>query len=117
VTEIRLHPTPDLPSPQPFRVDVLPDRNRVVVAPHGELDLATVDELRDEIDALAARGFQRIVVDLRALDFMDSTGLRLMLQQCNRTDATVALIDGAAPVSAIFDVTRTRAHLRFEEHP
>jgi anti-sigma B factor antagonist len=51
----------------------------VVVTPTGEIDLATVDALREEI--VAARGeARRVVLDLRGVEFLDSTGLRLIVE-------------------------------------
>jgi anti-anti-sigma factor len=105
------------PPTQPFRVDVLPDRDRVIVVPHGELDLATVGELAAEVDALVDRDFQAIVVDLRATSFIDSTGVCLLLRQTARRDAQITVIDGSPLVSRIFDLAGVRHVLRFEQAP
>jgi anti-sigma B factor antagonist len=96
-----------------FTVEVRPERQRVVLVPRGELDMASVGALRSELDGLVDRGVERLVVDLRKLVFVDSTGLRLLLQQSQRADATVEMIDGAEPVSRLFDLTRTRSLFRF----
>jgi hypothetical protein len=53
-----------------FSVETRPDRRRVIVVPHGELDLATVDEVADEVDELVAHDFDAIVIDLRATSFV-----------------------------------------------
>jgi hypothetical protein len=42
---------------EPFRIDVEPSRDSVRVAPVGELDIATVDKLRAEVDRLRQSGF------------------------------------------------------------
>jgi anti-sigma B factor antagonist len=97
----------------PFRVDVHPERDRVVVAPAGEVDLATVGQVRARLDDLASAGFDVLVLDLRAVTFIDSMGLTLIVRQCRRTDVEVRLIDGAAPVSRLFDLTGLREILRF----
>ena len=99
--------------PEPFRVEVYPDRERAVVVPHGELDMSTVDRLAREIDELVASGFGNLVVDLRRLAFMDSTGLRLMVRLARRPDAEVRLIDGAAALGRLFDLTGLRDALPF----
>jgi anti-sigma B factor antagonist len=98
-----------------FGVGIRPERERVIVTPRGELDLATVDKLRAELDGLARRGFTAMVLDLRELEFMDSAGLRLVLDQTARADATVTLIEGGEPVSRLFDLTGVRKALPFEE--
>jgi anti-sigma B factor antagonist len=47
--------------------------DRVVVS--GELDLATAPQLTSAIEALAGTWVQRVVVDLAAVTFMDSSGV------------------------------------------
>ena len=101
--------------PEPFDVEIRPDRGRVFVVPRGELDLATVDRLAAEIDDLVAAGFDAIVLDLRRLAFLDSTGLCLIVRQARRTDATLRIIDGGEPVARLFDVSGLRDHLPFLE--
>jgi anti-sigma B factor antagonist len=99
--------------PEPFEIEVRPARQRVIVAVRGELDLATVDRLAEAIDNLTEAGFDQIVVDLRAVSFMDSTGLCLIIRQVRRPDATVRLIDGGPAVARLFDLTGVRAELDF----
>lgn len=110
-------PTHTQCSPEPFRVEVRPDRERVIVTPHGELDLGTVDQLRAEMDALTERGFTAIVVDMRETSFIDSSGLHLLIDQSARADVRVTIIDGAWPVGRVFDVAAVRPLLRFEPAP
>jgi len=64
-----------------FRVVVHPNRSQVIVAPSGELDLATVAHVDRELSELAQAGFTDIVLDLEAITFVDSTGLHLLLRQ------------------------------------
>src|SRR3954465_599241 len=58
-----------------FFCDVQPDRERVIVALGGELDLAAAPQLAATVDELLDVGFGRIVVDLRPLTFLDSGGV------------------------------------------
>lgn len=62
-------------------VAVRPERSRVVVAPAGEIDLETSARVERELDAVVAAGFADIILDLRDVTFVDSTGLKLMLAQ------------------------------------
>ncbi len=103
--------------PEPFSIAVLPDRRRVVVVPHGEVDIATVDQLAAEIDELVGRGFDTVALDLRATSFLDSSGLHLLLRQCGRTDARVTLIDGTPAVRRAIELAGVRHLLRFEAAP
>jgi anti-sigma B factor antagonist len=108
---IRFEPEPE---PEPFSVEVLPDRQRVVVVPRGEVDIATVDELAAQIDALVARGFDTVVLDLREISFLDSSGIHLLLHQTARPDARVTVIDGGPRVRRLIELTGVRELLQFE---
>ena len=57
---------------EPFRCEVEPDRATVRVRPIGELDLATVPLVGAELAELWSVGFTRLVVDLRAVTFLDT---------------------------------------------
>ena len=76
-----------VPTVPDLRIEVVPDRARVFVALAGELDLATAPALAAEIADLRSRGFERVVLDLRCLEFMDSTGLALILGELERSEA------------------------------
>jgi anti-sigma B factor antagonist len=66
-------------APAAFEVAVEPAREVVRVKPVGELDLATVSVLEDQVRELLAVGFEQLIIDLRGLSFMDVSGLRLLL--------------------------------------
>jgi anti-sigma B factor antagonist len=100
--------------PEPFAIETRPDRGRVHLVPRGVLDLATVGEVTRELDDLVARGFGEIVLDLRRVCFMDSTGLRMIIRQSARDDLRLTVIDGPSAVSRLFDVTGMRSAVRFE---
>jgi anti-anti-sigma factor len=100
-----------------FRIEVRPDRDRVLVAPHGELDIATVPDLAAEIDGLVASGFGTVVIDLRPTLFIDSTALHLLVGHAARSDVTISVIDGSRAVSRVFDVAGVRDAIRFEPAP
>lgn len=57
----------------------MPERDGVRVVPSGALDIATVPELFARIQEMRRSGFRRVLVDLRELEFIDSTGLRSLL--------------------------------------
>jgi anti-sigma B factor antagonist len=101
---------------EPFRIDVEPARDSVRVAPVGELDIATVDKLRAEVERLREAGFNRVVVDLRGVRFLDSTGLRLILElDAAARDASqeLQIIPGSTVVQRIFEVTQVSERLHF----
>jgi anti-sigma B factor antagonist len=100
----------------PFRVDVQPNRDVVRVVPIGELDVATVGQLAAQIQELRDVGFKHLVLDLRRLEFIDSSGLHLILQLDSdaRKDACeFAIIIGPPAVQRLFELTGTAEHLPF----
>ena len=55
-------------------------RHQVVLALTGELDIATANAAHKWLINLALRRGEQLVLDLSGLTFMDSTGIRLVLQ-------------------------------------
>jgi anti-sigma B factor antagonist len=92
---------------EPFRCEVDPHRESVVVRPVGELDLATTPIVDTQLSELVEAGFRNIVVDLGKLRFLDSTGLRLLLSWDDRARAEgvdLLVLPGPPPVQRIFAV-------------
>jgi anti-sigma B factor antagonist len=91
----------------PFQVEVERSDNTVTVIPTGELDIATVPRLADAL-AAAERPYERLVLDLRGLSFIDSSGLRLVLMEVERAAGegyVVEVIPGDERVQRIFRLT------------
>jgi anti-anti-sigma factor len=102
--------------PAPLRVEVHPERDVVRVAPVGELDRATVPQLRAQIDELRESGFEHLVLDLRQLTFMDSSGVALILDEdlCARRDGRdFVLISGAPAIQRVLKICLGDGVLRF----
>jgi stage II sporulation protein AA (anti-sigma F factor antagonist) len=64
--------------PTPFSVDVADRDGRVVVTVEGELDLATAGDV-EAVVLPAVRDGRHAVLDLRRLEFMDSSGVRVLV--------------------------------------
>jgi anti-sigma B factor antagonist len=88
-----------------LEVYVIPDRDRVIVAPRGEIDLATVERVRERLHDLEAVGFNVIVLDLRNVTFIDSTGVKLVLEEVKKDGIDFAVIPGPRQVQRIFELT------------
>ncbi len=71
----------------------------IVVAPAGEIDLATVDALAAEID-LALGQVDALVLDLREVTFIDSAGLRLVLET-SRKAGRFSVVRGPGEVQRV----------------
>lgn len=96
--------------------DVAVDRSggRLLAAPSGELDLATAPLL---IAALRAHdGCDHVVIDLRGLSFMDSSGLRLLVSESSRAESEgyeLSLVRGGPEVGRLLRLTRLDEQLPF----
>jgi anti-anti-sigma factor len=96
-----------------FEVQVRPDRARVIVTARGELDIATVGQLRTALDELSAAGWEKLVLDLREITFIDSMGLSLLLEAdraARRTGRSFAIVDGSPAVRRLLEVVGLAGH-------
>ena len=80
-----------------------------VVELTGELDIATAPKLEDEVRRLEAEGGKLIAIDLRGLEFMDSSGLRALLAADTRArerGARLVLVRGDDRIQRVLRITR-----------
>jgi anti-anti-sigma factor len=84
------------------------------LTPIGELDIATVPLLESAFDAVFRDDeAEMIVVDLRELVFVDSTGIHLLIRMngaCAGVDR-LRVINGSRAVERLLDLTGVRAQL------
>jgi anti-sigma B factor antagonist len=83
----------------------------------GEIDLAAAEDLREHVVARAAVVGPRVEVDLRAVEFIDSTGLEALLaaqEQLRPSGSTVVLTHVPASVRRTLTLTRLHDHLAVE---
>lgn len=81
---------------------------RVIVAVKGEVDVYTAPRLREELGELVADGHVRIVVDLAQVEFMDSTGLGVLvggLKKVRARDGSLDLVCTQERLLKIFQIT------------
>ena len=92
-----------------------------VIAPTGELDLSGAALLEDELDRLAAEPeLSTVVLDLSQLEFMDSSGLRLVVladMRAREAGRRFVLVKGAETVHRVFEITRMSERLEFVADP
>jgi anti-sigma B factor antagonist len=80
-----------------------------VVRLAGELDLSQADNLSQELERAEEDEPDILVVDLREVSFMDSTGLRLLLAALRRAEPAgrrLVLVRGQEQVRDLFRVAR-----------
>ena len=95
-------------------VDLEARTGEVWVLPQGELDIDTAEELEQSLSIALASEAERVVLDLRGLEFMDSTGLRVIVAACTGPDgARMQLLPGNDAVQGVFNVSGLAAELPF----
>ncbi len=81
---------------------------RAIVAVGGEIDVYTAPRLRDQITELVSAGSYKIVIDLEAVEFLDSTGLGVLvggLKKVRAHDGSLELICSQERLLKIFRIT------------
>ena len=89
-----------------FRVEVEQAGEATVLAVSGELDLASSATLEEAI--ARAGGPSLLVLDLRAVDFMDSSGLAVLVKAHQRTQEAgqrFGVINDSAQVQRLLTLT------------
>lgn len=84
----------------------------------GELDLATAEAVERELERVEATDTAAIIVDLSGLEFMDSSGVRLMLiaNARSRADANrLTLLRGPAAVQRVLELSGVERLLPFAD--
>ena len=90
-----------------------------VVVPVGEVDLVTVHEVRSHVREAAGQS-GRVVLDLRQVTFMDSSGLRLLVEAQQLADQdgfAFAVVRGPASLERLFEVTGLDGRLELHDDP
>jgi anti-sigma B factor antagonist len=91
------------------------DGDTVVLTLLGELDIGTVAEVQQRLDALRdAR--QATLLELDELSFMDSTGIRLLLgarEDTMRVSWSFHVTRGSAPVRRVLEAAQVIDHLPY----
>ncbi|MFL6060812.1 MAG: STAS domain-containing protein [Marmoricola sp.] len=82
--------------------------DRTVVAIGGEIDVYTAPKLRDKITELVGAGNHDLIIDMERVDFIDSTGLGVLvgsLKKVRAQDGSMALICSQDRLLKIFRIT------------
>ena len=117
------HPlTSPIAEPVEFRLhEELVEPGLHVVSVSGELDVATVPQLRRRLGAAIDRGVRRVVIDLRPLEFLDSIAVAALLYTARQLgdggrlavvvapDSYIRMVFEIAGLPHCLDVAETRA--------
>lgn len=93
---------------------------RAHIALSGELDISSAARVEDELASLQAQSPAMLVLDLRELEFMDSTGLRLIVRadEAARAGGTrFVIVRGPEPVQRVFQIVGLDTRLEMTDAP
>ncbi len=103
-----------------FDLRVVRDGRSLHIVPCGELDIATTPELEHVLDQAGADGVTEIVLDLRELTFMDSTGLRALAQanwRAEESGVALSIIRGSPQIERVLEISGLQALLPLVDAP
>ena len=103
-----------------FRVEVRNADATTVISVSGELDLASSPALEEELERVARSDAQLVVVDLRSLEFMDSTGLSVLVRAHQRAEENgrrLGLVNGSQQVQRLLTLTGVADRLTLTDVP
>lgn len=101
----------------PFQIATAEEgEGRTRISVHGELDIATADELERELRAAVSCG--DAVLDLRAVSFMDSSGLRALLvasREAREAGRRLLVLPGSGQVLRVIEMAHVAEHLELAD--
>lgn len=103
-----------------LRVEVHNAQDATLISVSGELDLASSPALEEELERVAESGAEVVVVDLRELEFMDSTGLSVLVRAHQRAEdqgRRLGLVNGSQQVQRLLALTGVDERLTLADTP
>lgn len=79
-----------------------------VLGVRGEVDIYTAPKFRERLIELVSEGHHQVVVDLEGVDFMDSTGLGVLvggLKRLRSHDGDLQLVCTQSQIMKVFEIT------------
>jgi anti-sigma B factor antagonist len=114
MTEVSTVP---IPAPGRLEIQVEAGADGTVIALQGELDLATAPELERRLHEIDAMTRGRLLIDLSGLEFMDSTGLVVLIGAERSAQANgdrLSLRRGPNQVQRLFELAGVLDRFTFE---
>lgn len=101
-------------------VDIENGRSAARLALKGELDISSAGRVEEQLSTLQQRKLELLVLDLRELEFMDSTGLRIIVRadEAARANGTrFVIVRGPEPVHRVFEIVGLDTRLDITDEP
>ena len=92
----------------------------VLLSVEGEVDLATAPELEGALQRALQSPARRLVVDLRAVQFLDSSGLSVLVRQdrlARAGERQLVIVKPPPQVHQVFELTGLSRHLTMVDEP
>ena len=105
---------------KPFAIRIEEAEGTVRIGLDGELDIATTPGAEFELRRIERGPARVIVIDLRGITFMDSTGLRLLVSADARArdgEHRLAIVRGPDTVHRVLELTGLDARLALVDDP
>ena len=99
-----------------FKVETDRRAEDLVVRLHGEFDMASFEEVDAILASEQLNGHKRVIVDLRGLEFIDSSGLRALVRAQKRAQTAgrqFCIVRGSEQVQRVFELTGLQDYLLF----
>jgi len=87
-----------------------------VVEVYGELDLSCIETLEAELRRIEATDVDQIILDLSGLDFIDSTGIRILLEaeaRSRQDSSRLSFLRGQGSVERVLELVQADSFLTF----
>lgn len=94
--------------------------DQLLVSLAGELDLVNAPRWEQELNAIEADSPATLILDLRGITFIDSTGLRAVIgadQRARSAGRRLVVVRGAQAVDRLFAVTQLDQRLEIVDDP
>lgn len=107
-----------IPEPSQLEATRLEQHGVAVLVLEGEIDIATVGVLDEALEEAVGKTSGTLILDLIAVGFIDSTGLRSILStiaELTEEDRAMALVCGEGPVRRLIELTALTGRLAIFE--
>jgi anti-sigma B factor antagonist len=98
-----------------LRVEVSETVRAWSVVVRGEIDMETAPQLERVLDEVVAKGALLVTLDLEGVDFLDSSGLRVILGASNKLgehDGQLLIEGASSAVERVLEITGVIERLR-----
>jgi anti-sigma B factor antagonist len=97
----------------PLRIEIVGRDGSLVLVVEGELDISTSHLLDEALARALDTDALSIVVDLRGVSFMDSTGLHVLIRHTQESRPRILLTESSPQVQRLFELTGALGYLPF----